>query len=139
VLIRCIRLLLGCESRLKSRERRLRRVGHLEAKSACAKRLVSPLLAANPLNHTPKNFIREVFFFFSWIFFSRRSSLSFCSDLRRSTLERQRGRAPDALDSFYFTFCLRASDHQVEADWGPRAPPNSSCDDIWLVLVSPLE
>jgi hypothetical protein len=57
VLIRCIRLLLGCESRLKSRERRLRRVGHLEAKSACAKRLVSPLLAANPLNHTPKNFI----------------------------------------------------------------------------------
>src|SRR5258708_32950557 len=31
VLIRCIRLLPGFESRLKSRERRLRRVGHLEA------------------------------------------------------------------------------------------------------------
>jgi hypothetical protein len=34
VLIRCIRLLPGFESRLKSRERRLRRVGHLEASSA---------------------------------------------------------------------------------------------------------
>jgi hypothetical protein len=33
VLIRCIRLLLGCASRLKSRERRPRRVGHLDRDS----------------------------------------------------------------------------------------------------------
>jgi hypothetical protein len=42
VLIRCIRLLLGYESRLKSRERRLRHVGHREAKSVCANLKNSP-------------------------------------------------------------------------------------------------
>jgi hypothetical protein len=75
--------------------------------AACGKVLRSRLLPANSLNHPPKNFIREVFFFFSWIFSSVGGVLFSCSDLRRSTLE---GQSPDALDSFYFTFCLRASD-----------------------------
>src|SRR5262249_9705683 len=86
-------------------------------------------LPANSLNHTPKNSIREVFFFFSWSF----SSAGEFSFLLRSSKINAGGAEPRRAGFFLFYFLSpRIRSKRI----GPRAPPNSSCDDIWFVLAS---
>jgi hypothetical protein len=70
-----------------------------------------PLLAANSLNHTPKNSFREVFFFFSWIF-SSAGGVLFPAQIFED--QRWRGRAPTRWILFIL---LSISAHQIEEDW----------------------
>src|SRR6516225_9315947 len=72
---------------------------------------VGRLLAANSLNHRPKNFIREVFFFCSWIFPSAGGVL-FPAQIFED--QRRRGRASTRWILFIL---LSVSAHQIEADW----------------------
>jgi hypothetical protein len=72
---------------------------------------VCRLLAANSLNHRPKNFIREVFFFCSWIF-SSAGRVLFPAQIFED--QRRRGRASTRWILFIL---LSVSAHQIEADW----------------------
>ena len=68
------------------------------------------ILPANSLNHRPQNFIREVFFFFSWMLSSAGGVLVPSFLLRSSKITAGGAEPRRALDSFNFAFCLRASD-----------------------------
>ena len=91
--------------------------------------LVCALLAANSLNHTPKNSIREVFFFFSRIFSSAGGVL-----FPAQIFEDQRWRAEPRRTGFFLFYFLSPRIRSKRI--GLRALPNSSCDDIWFVLAS---
>jgi hypothetical protein len=73
------------------------------------------LLPANSLNHTPKNSIREVFFFFSWIL-SSAGGVLFPAQIFED--QRWRGRAPTRWILFIL---LSVSAHQIEEDWAPSS------------------
>jgi len=91
--------------------------------------LICRLLAANLLNQTPKNVIREVFFFFSWIF-SSAGGVLFPAQIFED--QRRRGRSPTRWILLFYFPSPRIRSKGI----GPRAPPNSSCDDICFVLAS---
>ena len=87
------------------------------------------IISGQFLNHTPKNSIREVFFSFSWIF-SSAGGVLFPAQVFED--QRRRGRAP----ARWILFILFPSPSIRSKRIAPRAPPNSSCDDIWFVLAS---
>src|SRR5215472_19024177 len=90
---------------------------------------VCRLLPANSLNHTPKNSIREVFFY-SVGFFSSAGGGLFPTQIFEDQC--WRGRARRAGFFLFYFLSPRIRSKTI----GPRAPPNSSCDDICSVLAS---
>ena len=89
--------------------------------------LISRLLPANILNHTPKSCRREGLFSFSWIFVSGgRSSASGCRSWRVNAV----GQSSNELRFFLSHFpSPRTSSKRI----GPRVAPRSFCGDVPLV------